>query len=72
MPQIMSKPDPTIFQNRRGIDDEAISGEIVDSLLLQSPDSEGWIVVIKKKKKKYECNNQQKNVSYRRHIHCQK
>ena len=30
---IMSKPDPTISQNMGGINDEAISGEIVDSVL---------------------------------------
>ena len=57
MPQIMARPDPTISQNMGGIDDEAISGEIVDSVLLQSPDSEGWIVVIRKNNIKKKKNN---------------
>ena len=32
MPQIMSKPQPTISLNMRGFDDEAISEEIVNSV----------------------------------------
>ena len=60
MPQIMSRPDPKMSQNMGGIDDGTISGEIVDSVLLQSPDSEGWIVVFKKKKKKNDYSKQQR------------
>ena len=59
-----AKPDPRFFLNMGGFDDEAITGEIVDSVLLQPPNSEGWTTVIRKIEK----TARAKHVGHRRYF----
>ena len=60
MAQIISRPDPTISLNMGRFDDKAIPGEIVELVLLQTPNSEGCI----KRKKDTRMKQSSKDKTY--------